>query len=46
MTIIVSCDTVVVNDGVIIGKPKDREEDAKRILKSLSGSRHRVISEL
>ena len=45
MTIIVSCDTVVVNDGVIIGKPKDRE-DAKRILKSLSGSRHRVISAL
>lgn len=42
-TIIVSCDTVVVNDGVIIGKPKDRD-DAKKILKSLSGSRHRVIS--
>ena len=42
-TIIVSCDTVVVNDGVLIGKPKDRE-DAKRILKSLSGKRHRVIS--
>lgn len=42
-TIIVSCDTVVVNDGIIIGKPKDRE-DAKKILKSLSGSRHRVIS--
>ncbi len=41
--LIVSCDTVVVNDGVIIGKPKDRE-DAKKILKSLSGSRHRVIS--
>lgn len=41
--IIVSCDTVVVNGGVIIGKPKDRE-DAKKILKSLSGSRHRVIS--
>lgn len=43
MTIIVSCDTVVVNDGVIIGKPKDRD-DAKRILKLLSGKRHRVIS--
>ena len=41
--IIVSCDTVVVNDGIIIGKPKDRD-DAKRILKSLSGKRHRVIS--
>lgn len=42
-TIIVSCDTVVVNDGVIIGKPKDKD-DAMRILKSLSGSKHRVIS--
>ena len=42
-TIIVSCDTVVVNDGVIIGKPKDRD-DAKRILRLLSGKRHRVIS--
>lgn len=42
-TIIVSCDTVVVNDGIIIGKPKDRD-DAKRILKLLSGKRHRVIS--
>lgn len=41
--IIVSCDTVVVNDGVIIGKPKDKD-DAMKILKSLSGSRHRVIS--
>ena len=42
-TIIVSCDTVVVNDGVIIGKPKDRD-DAIKILKSLSGMRHMVIS--
>ena len=41
--IIVSCDTVVVNDGIIIGKPKDRE-DAIRILKSLSGKTHIVAS--
>ena len=41
--IIVSCDTVVVNDDVIIGKPKDKN-DAMNILKSLSGRRHRVIS--
>lgn len=40
---IVSCDTVVVNDGIIIGKPKDRE-DAVRILKSLSGKTHIVAS--
>ena len=41
--VIVSCDTVVVNDGIIIGKPKDRE-DAVRILKSLSGKTHIVAS--
>ena len=41
--IIVSCDTVVVNDDIIIGKPKDRE-DAVRILKSLSGKTHIVAS--
>ena len=41
--IIVSCDTVVVNDGIIIGKPKDRE-DAVNILKSLSGKTHIVAS--
>lgn len=40
---IVSCDTVVVNDGIIIGKPKDREE-AVKILKSLSGKMHIVAS--
>lgn len=41
--IIVSCDTVVVNDGIIIGKPKDRE-DAIKILKSLSNKTHIVAS--
>ena len=41
--IIVSCDTVVVNDGIIIGKPKYRE-DAVNILKSLSGKTHTVAS--
>ena len=41
--IIVSCDTVVVNDGIIIGKPKDRE-DAVKTLKSLSGKTHIVAS--
>lgn len=41
--IIVSCDTVVVNDGIIIGKPKDRE-DAVKILRSLSGKTHIVAS--
>jgi septum formation protein len=41
--VIVSCDTVVVNDGIIIGKPKDRE-DAIKILKSLSNKTHIVAS--
>ena len=40
---IVSCDTVVVNDGIIIGKPKDRA-DAARTLKSLSDKTHLVAS--
>jgi septum formation protein len=30
-------------DGVLLGKPKDRE-DAKNMLTSLSGRRHRVVS--
>lgn len=39
--IIVSADTIVVYDNLIIGKPKD-EEDAFDILKKLSGSTHFV----
>ena len=42
---IVSCDTVVVNDGIIIGKPKDRQ-DAINTLKSLSGKTHIVASSI
>lgn len=41
--IIISCDTVVVNDRIIIGKPKDKE-DAIKILSSLSNKTHKVIS--
>ena len=40
---IVSCDTVVVYDNIIIGKPKD-VNDAKRVLKLLSGKKHFVAS--
>lgn len=43
LQLIVSCDTVVVNDGIIIGKPKDRA-DAIKILKSLSNKTHLVAS--
>lgn len=41
--IVIGADTIVVLDGNIIGKPKD-EADASRILKSLSGRQHRVIT--
>ena len=39
--LIISADTVVVLDNKIIGKPKD-ENDAKKILKSLSNKSHYV----
>ena len=41
--VIISADTVVACDGEILGKPKDRE-DAKRMLKLLSGNKHSVVS--
>ena len=44
-SIIISCDTVVVGDGIIIGKPKDKN-DAFAILKSLSGKTHIVSSSI
>lgn len=44
-TIFIACDTIVVVNGKIIGKPKD-EADAKRMLKMLSGNTHTVYSGL
>ena len=41
----IGCDTIVVLDGVIYGKPKDRD-DAYRMLKNLSGKMHQVMSGL
>lgn len=41
--LIISADTIVVLDNKIIGKPKDKE-DAKRILRLLSGKTHEVIT--
>ena len=41
--LVISADTVVVLNNIIYGKPKD-EEDAKRILKELSGKTHKVIT--
>lgn len=42
---VIGCDTVVVKDGNIIGKPKD-EKDAEKTLAYLSGSEHFVYSGL
>ncbi|MBR3893706.1 MAG: septum formation protein Maf [Clostridia bacterium] len=42
-TVVISSDTVVCVDGEILGKPRD-EEDAKRMLRKLSGRRHEVVS--
>ncbi|OGH09055.1 MAG: septum formation protein Maf [Candidatus Levybacteria bacterium RBG_16_35_6] len=41
--IIISADTIVVLNGKIIGKPKDKK-DAKEILMNLSGKTHIVIT--
>ena len=42
-TVIIGADTIVVRDGVILGKPAD-EEDALNILMSLSGRKHQVLT--
>jgi len=41
--LVLACDTVAECDGRILGKPKD-EADARAMLASLSGRRHRVLS--
>ncbi|MFV0382094.1 MAG: Maf family protein [Breznakia sp.] len=40
---VVGCDTVVVKDGTVLKKPKDKQE-AKQMLKQLSNATHQVIS--
>jgi len=42
-SIVIAADTIVVRDDVILGKPKDAE-DAQKMLKSLSGRSHEVIT--
>jgi septum formation protein len=42
---LLGCDTIVVLDGVIYGKPRD-EADARRTLRALAGRTHEVISGL
>ena len=44
-TIFIACDTLVVMDGRILGKPKD-DEDALQMLRQLSGHTHTVLSGL
>ena len=41
--VIVAADTVVVLDGIILGKPKDRQ-DAKKMLRAFSGRSHHVLT--
>ncbi|WP_294406874.1 Maf family protein [uncultured Ruminococcus sp.] len=41
--LVIGCDTVVINDGKVLGKPAD-EEDAAQMLRSLSGRTHKVIT--
>jgi septum formation protein len=40
---ILSADTVVISDDLVLGKPKD-EKDAFKTLKNLSGKSHKVIT--
>ena len=42
-TIIVSCDTVVVNNGNIIGKPKDKEDAKFDFVENIEGSMDNVV---
>lgn len=41
--VLITSDTVVINEGKILGKPKDYE-DAFQMLKSLSGKSHKVVT--
>lgn len=41
--LVIGCDTVVILDGVIFGKPADMD-DAFNMLRSLSGRTHKVVS--
>jgi septum formation protein len=41
--LVVACDTIVVLDGEVLGKPRDLE-DAWRMLRALSGGTHEVVT--
>ena len=40
---VLGADTIVVIDGMILGKPRD-EEDAAQMLRMIAGRRHRVVT--
>jgi len=42
-TLVIGADTIVVLDGEILGKPRD-DDDAARMLRRLSGTRHEVLT--
>ena len=42
-SVVIGCDTMVICGGVIYGKPTD-EDDARRMLRALSGKEHIVVS--
>ena len=44
-SLVIGCDTVVIAEGEILGKPKNKAS-AKRMLKLLSGKEHKVITGL
>jgi len=41
--LVLACDTLSEVEGLPLGKPRDRD-DARRMLRALSGRRHRVVS--
>lgn len=41
--IVIGCDTAVLLDGEVLGKPKDKD-DARRMISSLSGRVHQVVT--
>lgn len=41
--LLITADTVVINDGVILGKPVDAD-DAERMLAAISGKTHKVVT--
>jgi septum formation protein len=41
--LVISCDTIVVLDGRVLGKPRDLD-DARRMLRDLSGRTHEVVT--